>query len=732
MNTRLLLFISLLLTLKTLYAQGNFQGQVLDAETEEPIPFATIAIPDTHNGVVADSFGFFEINDHPKATFRIQISAVGFETVLMEINPQNPSKLQIKLKPSHFELNELVLSVPSGKLSDENIVNVERMNLSETKGASSISLAQSLARVSGVDVVSTGQGIGKPVIRGLSGNRIVTYTQGMRLENQQFGDEHGIGENAVGIDRVEVIKGPASLLYGADALGGVLFLVPSTYAPQNTIEGFAATQYQSNSRASLNSGGLKLNKGGVKWNVFGAYHTNADYQIPNSQRVENTRFEEVSFKTSLGYNRKNWVTNLRYSYLKDDFGIPEGTLTKGNDREQLLPLQVINQHLTSWENIYYWNKVELSAILGYSVNDRQEFDESFDDAALHMNLTSMTYNLKGIVPIGKDGSRMMLGVQGMHNENINSGEEILIPDATTVDAGGYAMLDFALSPKWDWQGGVRFDHRNISTISYDNGAKVIPALDKQFESFNFSIGSIYQSQVYSLRFNLASGFRPPNTAELLSEGVHEGTLRYERGNPNLKSESGLQMDISIERKSDHLTIGINPFYNRINNFIVLEPTGDVQDGEDVFGYTQLDAKLYGGELGLHLHPHAIHWLHVESNFSAVYALDVNGDYLPLIPANKLTSRMSVEFSHVDSKPEIGMSVEHLHKFRQGRVAENETTSAAYHTFSMGANFSNKGLNFDVGIDNLFNTHFIDHLSRLKRDGISNPGRNFYIGVKYSF
>lgn len=712
------------------YAQ-SFTGQVLDAESKEGIPFATIALPDTDNGIACDEKGFFTIDDYPRKFLRLQISSVGYESQVDEIDLTTIIQKDFLLEPSHFELKELIISFPSGKLSDENVVEVEKKTLSLISGSSTINLTSALTSIPGVDQVSTGSGIGKPVIRGLSGNRIVTYTQGIRLENQQFGDEHGLGENAIGINRVEVIKGPASLLYGADALGGVLYLVDESYAPMNATEAFVATQFLSNTKTFNNSAGLKVNKKGLKWNAFGAYNNSADYKVPNGNRVLNTRFDELSLKSSLGYNKKNWVGNLRFGHLKNQFGIPEGNYSMDKSRSVELPSQKVEQNNLSLENVYFLDRNEISLIAGYSSNRRKEFEEDMISPALDMKLTNLTYNLKATIDPSSKTLQVVSGIQGMRRENVNLGEEVLIPDAITNDFGVYSMLNLSGNSSYELQGGLRFDHRQLSTLMFADEDKTIPELDRSFSSVNFSAGSSYMWDRVEVKLNLASGFRPPNTAELLSDGQHEGTLRYERGNANLVSEQAFQTDLSMQFENEHLTIGLNPFFNQINNYIFLAPTANVINGDPVFSYQQTDAMLYGAEFGIHFHPHAIHWLHIESNYSGVFAEDRQGQSLPLIPANRIHTKLSVEL-FTRKKLSTNIYLEQLNKFDQKRVTNLETKSAAYQLTNVGLSLEHNSIGFEMGIDNLFNTEYIDHLSRLKSDNIPNAGRNVFIGTKFDF
>jgi iron complex outermembrane receptor protein len=237
-----------------------------------------------------------------------------------------------------------------------------------------------------------------------------------------------------------------------------------------------------------------------------------------------------------------------------------------------------------------------------------------------------------------------------------------------------------------------------------------------------------------LRLNLASGFRAPNLAELTSNGVHEGTNRYEIGNSDLKTEQNVQSDINLEYNNSHLEFFVNGFYNHINNYIYTSPTGTIQDNNDVFSYIQNNAMLYGGEIGLHFHPHPLDWLHYETSFETVTGEKQNGDYLPLIPANNWSNTIRTEFK-IKNWFEAGYAtLNFTSTFNQKNVSGFETHSNGYTLVNLGFGGTVKlgKTVFDVNLNgnNLFVKRYIAHLSRLKNDGIPNIGRNIVLGVNF--
>lgn len=716
----------------TSYSQ-SFTGTVLDKKDKKPILYAQVYFVDLKTGTTTDENGIFKIEHFNQKNIHIQITFVGYKLIDEIVNIDTTKEKTFYLEQGHFELEEVVVSVPTGRLQGENIVSVEHKKINELQQTAPLTLAEAISNIPGVEQNTTGAGIGKPVIRGLSGNRIVTYAQGIRIENQQWGDEHGLGIGELGIESVEVIKGPASLLYGSDALGGVLYFIDERYARHNTIEGFAQTKFLSNTLGTINNIGIKIHKRNLKFNLFGAYSSQADYQIPSFDRVFNTRFDEKNIKSSFGFNTKNWISNIRYSYLQNNYGIVEdATFTNSTQRKFILPFQTIDNHILSFENIVFTGNSKLNLTLGHINNYRKEFEEDSNNQALGLKLNTFTYNLKWYSPTYKDRFDFIVGSQGMAQTNKNNGEEILIPDAKTTDFGAFVLanLDF---DKLQLQGGIRADYRQIDTKQMETDDSSFPSFDNSYNGITFSSGAVYTLKKTKFRTNISSGFRAPNTSELLSDGVHEGTNRYEKGNTNLNNENAIQIDFSFDYQDEHFSFSVNPFYNAIQNYIFLSPTETVIDNSPVFEYLQTNTFLYGGELGFHYHPHKIHWLHLESNLSTVIAEDENKNALPLIPQTKINSTISAEISNKGKVHLKTVFVQHIYKFKQNRTGLFETTTNDYNLINIGLNIkittNNNPIEITTGIKNLLNTKYIDHLSRFKKLEIPNQGINFYIGIK---
>ena len=715
--------------------QNILYGIIVSRADQLPLE-ATIYFPSLEKGTLSDLDGNYTISNIPAGTFTLIVTLMGYASVSKAIEfPERTSEDQepsltlynIQLDEIAIEMDEVIISTPFHKLQKENVMKVERISNEQLHQTGSFNLSSGISSIPGVESISTGTGIGKPVIRGLSANRIVTYTQGIRLENQQFGDEHGLGINGNGVESVEVIKGPASLLYGSDALGGVLYINPEKFAAANSTERKINSTFHFNTMGTSNSLGLKQSNERFKFLVRGTYENHLDYQIPDEKSVLNTRYNETDFKTGFRYQNGHFKSTLRYNYNRANIGIPEGKLSNGKGSRRLTPFQTIDNHVLSLDHRVFLKSSSLDVKLGYLFNDRREFEE-LNEQALRLKLNTINYDLKYNFPKGKH-LETIVGIQGSYQTNENRGKEVLIPDAEKLDIGLLGTAHYHLK-KIDFQGGLRIDTRRIKTkdFSTPEALEYIAAIDRDFTSINAAIGAradLFEGSI--ARLNFATGFRAPNLAELGSNGVHEGTNRYEVGNPVLKNEQNLQVDVSLEYASKHIELYVNGFYNAIDDYIFITPTDETLEGSSVFQYVQANAALYGGEFGVHVHPHPLDWLHFESSFETIIAQQENDDYLPLIPANSINNTLRVEWNSKNKNSDWYLFTTSKFTFDQDKISIFETSSEGYHLLSTGGGFNYKGKNFlintGVHVSNLTNETYISHLSRLKPEGLPNMGRN---------
>lgn len=611
-----------------------------------------------------------------------------------------------------------------------------------------------VAHQPGLAQISTGAGISKPIIRGLGYNRVVVVDQGIRQEGQQWGDEHGLEVDAEGVHSVEILKGPASLMYGSDAIAGVMILHPEHALPFNTMQVKVGGEYQSNNGLYNYHVGYAGNMNGWLWN----WHFNDKaahcYKNARDGYVPGSWYKERDIQGMLGVNKSWGHSWLRFSHVDFTPGITEGE--RDEDSEELkwedgnsaksyskqLPSQRVLHTKVVSDNAFNIGQGTLKAIIGYQQNYRREFEESFDEAELSMRLHTINYDVRYQLPLQHDWS-IATGVNGMWQQNKNEAEEMLIPDYKLFDFGYFLTANKQIG-RWHLSGGARIDNRHLSTQSTDSEEKQFEALKKDFTGITGSLGAVYNvNDRMNLRLNVARGFRAPTVSELCSNGVHEGSIQYELGNGDLKSEFSTQIDLGMDYTSRYVSLGASLFTNWISNYIFLGRLPYETKGYRTYQYRQGDARLMGGELSVDVHP--VNALHIENTFSYVRGIlldqPAESRNLPMMPAPRWTCNIQYDFpafahGHCQ-RPFVSAGMEY--NFRQDHfyaLDDTETATPDYAVFNLSAGmdihvFGHNCIELSVVCQNLFNKVYQSHLSRLKYTdgpGISAIGRNICLKV----
>ena len=655
----------------------------------------------------------------------------------------------------HLKLNELVVTGVTGDTKLKNsTAPISIISNKDLRQTTSTNIIDAIAHQPGMAQITTGGGISKPIIRGLGYNRIIVMNEGVRQEGQQWGDEHGIEVDPQIVNSVEILKGPASLMYGSDAMAGVVILHSAPTLPEGEMRANVNTEYQTNNGLfdySLNFAG---NQKGFVWDarfsdkMAHAYKNKVDGYVPGSQ------FKERAGRLMLGLNKRWGHTHLTWTAFHQTPSIVEGErdettgeLVCNSDNvktySKALPFQEIKHYKAVLDNSFNLPKGWLKAIIGYQQNRRQEFEESEDEYELFFKLHTVTYDVRYLSQ-EFSGWKVAGGVNGMWQQSQNLGEESLIPEYKLFDIGGYATLSKSLG-KWTLNGGLRFDNRHLNFHSRD------------FSGLSGSIGAVCNiSEHFNLRLNMARGFRAPNMSELGSDGVHEGTLRYELGNPDLKPEYSWQADLGLDFTSQYISAQVALFANRIENYIFAKRIDLVmEEGLRTYEYTQGDARLLGFEAGIDFHP--IHCIHFENTFSFVDARQLHQPedtkYLPMTPAPRWTSELKYELTHHSHFAlnnayaalglECNLAQNHYYKADD---TETRTPSYTLLSFSIGSDLNihkKKVAEISVTAENLLNRAYQNHLSRLKytdvnnvtgQQGVFNMGRNivFKLLIPISF
>ena len=771
--------------------KATLTGKVTDKKTGESLPGVSIYFPDLMSGSVTDMNGNYTIENLPASKVMVQVRFIGYKLIAETIDLSEVHEMNFELEPSVTEINEVVVTGLS-KAATQNrtptpIEIVPKIKLLQN---ASSNIIDALAKEPGISQVTTGAGISKPVIRGLGFNRVVVVNDGIRQEGQQWGGEHGIEIDQYDVSRAEILKGPASLSYGSDAMAGVINLISEPQVPEGHLQGGILANYQTNNGLFGYSANLAGNKNGLIWSLRYSNKRAHDYKNKYDGYVYDSRFKEDAVTGVIGLNRAWGYSHLILSsyhmmpgivegerdsltgqFIKPELvnGVPGVAVATHSDfmsYERGMPYQQIHHYKAVWKNNFVTGKGNLKTIIGFQQNRRQEFGDiqNPDQYGLYLKLNTLNYDIRYLLP-ESNSFNFSFGVNGMLQHSLNGGTEYLVPDYHLFDAGVFVLARKNFD-RLDLSGGLRFDRRSEHGESlYLNPAEEavssgtpgaterFPSFHSDFNGVSGSVGATYQfSENLYGKMNISRGFRAPNIAELGSNGVHEGTQRYEIGNPDLKPENSWQFDIATGLNTQHVSAEVDLFSNRIHNFIFSRKLNgtfsqdSIMDGAPVFKYVSGDAHLFGGEVHLDIHPHPLDWLHFENSFSYVRGVQLNQPdstkNLPLIPAPRFQSTLRADIlpkgkTLRNGYIEFGLE----HDFVQNKFFSaygTETRTPAYTLLHAGVGtdiYLNNKKRFSIWFqaDNLADVAYQSHLSRLKyagmnyatgREGVYNMGRNF--------
>ena len=745
-------------------------GKVLDKASGKALSGASVYLPEIKKGTIADGEGKFKLQLEA-GSHVMEISYVGYATDVENITLQKNTDINFTLISSVLEGgNVIVTSFLRATSTRRTPTPVTIIKKEELFRGVATNLIDALAKVPGVSQITTGPAISKPIIRGLGYNRVVVMNDGIRQEGQQWGDEHGIEIDEYNVSRIEVLKVPASLIYGSDALAGVINIISNVPVSEGIIKGNVISNYQSNNRMMGNHFDLAGNNKGYIWGINFSGKNASDYKNKYDGYVFNSRFLERNGGAYIGIE-KNWgYSQLSFSNFYQHLGIVEGNRSddgqfimlkdvKGIAKEMIVgpeesksfspnvPMQKIQHTKYTLDNNIKIGNDRLKATFGLQRNQRMEFGNVLDDneKALFFDLKTFNYAIQ-YLKAEKNNWKNTFGINGMQQKNTNKGEEALVPDYTSFDIGAFYYTQ-KRTDKTSWSGGLRYDQKwmnffNPAQFSCPPGTACIAWFEpkesnKQFNNISGAIGVAHDlSEQLTLKFNIARGFRAPNMAEMASYGAHEGTNRFEYGNEALISEKSLQFDAALEWSNEHMSVAGNIFYNTVNDYIFYQKLtaksgGDsiiVNNGDDLyaFAFKQKDAHLYGAELNVDFHPHPLDWLHVENSLSLIRgqfkeALDGSTN-LPGIPSARLLSEIRIEMfkkSKAIRNSFINMQLDNVFAQNNPFVGYNtETVTSAYTILNIGfstqVQLKNKTL-FSVSLvgQNIADVAYQNHLNRLK-------------------
>ncbi|RYE20301.1 MAG: TonB-dependent receptor [Sphingobacteriales bacterium] len=686
----------------------SLKGRVM-ADTV-PLPYASVTLQGTRLGTTTNDSGYYELRNIPAGNYKVNFSSVTYDRQRLSviITANETAVLNASLQTYSSKLSEVVITGVSRatelRKNPVPIAVLSKSNLDQNIGTNII---ESIVKgVPGVNAVTTGPNISKPFIRGLGYNRVLTLFDGIRQEGQQWGDEHGIEIDAYGVGRVEVIKGPASLTYGSDALAGVINMIPYTQQEEKGFKGDFTTEYQTNNGMIGSSIGLGYKTDSWKYNFRGTVKAAHDYRNNVDGYVYNSGFREVNLSAIARTDKKWGYTQIAATLYNNQQEIPDGSrdsLTRRftkqvaegpndniknrpfvNDGEfktyTIAPLtQSIKHYRLYSQSQFKVGDGSINALVGLQQNVRREFTHptALSQAALDIVLNTLNYEVRYNLPVFS-GIESTIGANGFYQTNRNKqATDFPIPDYNLFDIGTYIFAKKTLG-KVDISSGVRYDNRHIRwndfyvghdaqtglgtrvTANATDASLQFPAFKHNYTGVSGSVGVTYNiTERLLLKGNIARGYRAPNITEIGSNGLDPGAHIVYLGNRNFNPEFNLQQDVGFIAYLKNMDIMLEVFNNNIDNYIYQSKLTDasgspvvIVEGNSTYQYQQSKARLYGAEVTFNLHPEGAKWLGFNNSLAYVQGINKNEDliassngaakYLPLIPPLHVRSELRVK------------------------------------------------------------------------------------------
>ncbi len=705
--TKQILFVFSIFLCFPLLSQNSLSGKIIDSSSSKPIEAALVYLPDLKISVQSKSDGTYTIANIPKGTYVVEVRLLGYTQEAMSIHIDGVITHDFKLAPANFEEDEVVITGNSSATDDartpQSVSEATNQYLNEN---SSTNVIDAISKIPGVSAISDGQSISKPVIRGLGYNRVLTVNDGVVQVDQPWFDEFGIEADPDAVERVEVLKGPASLAYGSDAIAGVVNLIPVKPLPEGERKGEILFNYQTNNGLINNMLHLGGTNNGISWSVRADNIMAHSYQNSNDGYVVNTQFSNFNTDGTIGIHKGWGYSQLHVSYFDMHTGIIDGTrdtitgamlrpvaypdqnggapffaLPTASEKRSYTPF-VISQRIQHtkavWDNSIALGEGRVTGIFSWQRNERQENNDptipNVSDIYYYSNAVTfdLRYHSKEM-----GGFNYSVGTNGEYQASQSLGTLMLIPNYNFFQAGGFLIANEHIG-KLTLSGGIRYDTRIFNCIDHwvdstqvpvaantPGGVHEFSGFTTNFSGVSGSLGAVYNftKNIY-VKVNVARGYRAPNVAECAANGVHDGTVIWELGDNTLKPETSLEEDLSFVVNTKDFHLELSGFNNDIGDFIYAKGVQSKLSGDSinntfqnvglggapVYKYTQGAARLYGGEAALDIHPSALPWVELDGTLSMVAGGLTNAPdsvkILPFVPPTRITADLKFHIRKV--------------------------------------------------------------------------------------
>ncbi|HEU4720540.1 MAG TPA: TonB-dependent receptor [Gemmatimonadaceae bacterium] len=703
-------------------------GRVIDT-AGAPLAGVRVVVTELSRAQTTSDDGRFRFGAVTGGRYTLSFSRVGLAPESRRVVVEGSDRaVDVAMRPSKIQLAAVqVTATPAATRAQESPQPIAVLEGPELRASQGAALGETLELVPGVRSLSMTTGIGKPVIRGMTHYRVVTLDNGQRTETQAWGHDHSPNVETATADRVEVIKGPASVLYGSDALGGVINVVapavPDALDVPSFVRGRLATMYNSNVRGADGTMSLEGATGGLGARAAVTVRGSGDMRTPGGA-LSNTNNRAVASEGAVGFRAPWGSLAARYAGRGERIEIYDNPVSAPG----YTGFQLIDTHRATLELNAPIGGARLQVNGGYEQNYRREFA---DVAATRADLGLFVRNWTGLAhlhhaPIGPLSGTV--GVSGMTSAFENLGTKTLIPSSDTRNAAVYAFEQAELG-RWKATVGGRYDWRSLDT---DGNASIgVLAQARTFSAVTGSAGLLYKlSDPVNLVFNVARGFRAPAAPDLFANGFHEGTRAFERGNPDVGVETSLNTELGVRVATSNLTAEASGFVNRVHDYVYLRPFGTSGGAFDSLQVVQGDARLAGVEARVAYRP--IDFLTLQASGDYVRGQNLTSAVpLTFIPPLRLVYGVRLEGGDGGTLRNRYLSVTGESNARQTRIDPRDVAPPGYTVTSLAAGFTRlvpRGpVTVDLSVRNVFNTRYRSFMSRYK-EFADGPGRAVVLRV----
>ena len=669
---------------------GKITGRITNKATGLPIDGVIISIADLKIGASTDSYGRYILTQLPRGNYLIQVKAIGYAVMTRSVDLSKTFSLDFQLTPSNYELADVIVTAPGYTTTKQRTpipitVVTHDMIL---QGIWNTAIDE-IASQPGINETTEGAGTTKPQINGLGFDRVLTLMDGLPQEDFQWGDDHGVLIDPYAAYDAEIIRGPASLQYGASAEAGVISFKSEPFPENGTLLGSVLTEYHTNNGYLGTSLHIAGNHDGFVWGLTANGEEAHSYSNPKDGYVWGTAWNQTNARLTLGLNISWGYSRLTLSALHRRIEVPDGNrdstgrfMFDAPQNGRIYPTRsdflsynadiasdkILEEYQAWWQNSINVGKGRIGLDVGFTQSVHHDIDTGTVGQG-NLLVNDIPYSLKYQIAGEGSGLKLTTGINGLYEFQRNGAAppppyvpDYEIPNYTNFEIGGYAIMEKSFK-NFTLSGGLRFDRTDFvgDAMSLNDAGNIVPTgtpgsmvqftgFNNKYSGLSGSVGASCQLPDNNyVKLNVSKSYRAPAINELTSNGLNIGSNLVEVGNIHLKAEQGYQVDLAYGYTGKDVSVEADGFYNHISNFIFADRTDSLSGGFPIYQYLSTNTAIITGVSGfLNIHPAATKWLEIDNGFTYIYSHIPNASdstqHLPYIPAPHLNSEVKLRLN----------------------------------------------------------------------------------------